>query len=40
MVWRENARCDMGDEDDAAEEIGNEGVRVFLKPTCFIYKQI
>jgi hypothetical protein len=29
MAWRENPRCDAGNEDDAAEEIGNEGVRVF-----------
>jgi hypothetical protein len=40
MAWRENPRCDAGDEDDVAEEIDNEGVRVFFpKPTCFIYKQ-
>jgi hypothetical protein len=29
MAWRENPRCDAGDEDDVAEEIDNEGVRVF-----------
>jgi hypothetical protein len=39
MVWRENPRCDAGDEDDVAEETGNEGVKVFPKPMCFIYKQ-
>jgi hypothetical protein len=29
MIWRKNPRCDAEDEDDAAEEIGNEGFRVF-----------
>jgi hypothetical protein len=27
--WRKNPRCDAEDKDDTAEEIGNEGVRVF-----------
>jgi hypothetical protein len=27
------------EEDDAAEEVGNEGVRVFPYPAYFIYKQ-
>jgi hypothetical protein len=27
------------EEDDAAEEVGNEGIRVFPYPAYFIYKQ-
>jgi hypothetical protein len=28
-AWWENPRRDVGEEDDAAEEVGNERIRVF-----------
>jgi hypothetical protein len=38
-VERKNPRWDLEEEDDAAEKVGNEGIRVFLgKPAYFIYK--
>jgi hypothetical protein len=29
----------MGEEDDVAKEVGNEGIRVFPWPAYLIYKQ-
>jgi hypothetical protein len=38
-VERKNPRWDLEEEDDAAEKVGNEGMRVFLgEPVYFIYK--
>jgi hypothetical protein len=39
LVKQTNPRWDLEEEDDAAEKVGNEGIRVFLgEPMCFIYK--
>jgi hypothetical protein len=36
---KENPRWDLEEEDDAAEKVGNEGIRAFLdEPVYFIYK--
>jgi hypothetical protein len=38
-VERKNPIWDLEEEDDAAEKVGNEGIRVLLgEPTYFIYK--
>jgi hypothetical protein len=38
-VERKNPRLDLEEEDDAAEKVGNEEIRVFLGETVyFIYK--
>jgi hypothetical protein len=39
LVKRTNPRWDLDEVDDAAERLGNEGIRVFLGgPMYFIYK--
>jgi hypothetical protein len=39
LVERKNPRWDLEEEDDAADKVGNEGIRVFCgEPMYFIYK--